>query len=415
MVLPVTHQIWLLVDLKSVHNQEYISFKFFPVRILWIFLSLLFLFSCRKPEEIVSKYDPYVPEGWKISKTGLWIPENVFEIIGLKTGPFIRLTDGSILTAEGTKCLISNDEGYSWTSYNVFPETGKYTISERALIQTKQGIIILAFYNTSELSNWNWQTTIHDSPGAILPTYAVRSLDGGKTWQDLQKLHDEWTGSIRDIIETNDGSIVFTSMMMQHNPGRHSVLTYTSKDDGKSWIRSNIIDLGGVGHHGGVTEATIEQLRDGQIWMLMRTNWGYFWEAFSDNEGLTWKNFKATGIDASSAPGNLFRLKSGRLVLIWNRYYPEGKTSYTLTGGDSNWSEVPVSNHREELAIMFSADDGKNWSTPHIVARCTAVSAVIKKNNVIAYPYIFENKPGNLWITTGQGNLKISLSEKDYL
>ena len=81
---------------------------------------------------------------------------------------------------------------------------------------------------------------------AVAPTYAIRSLDNGKTWQDLQKLHDDWTGAIRDIIETRDGNIVFTSMMMRHNPGRHSVVTYTSNDEGKRWLHSNLIDLGGI-------------------------------------------------------------------------------------------------------------------------------------------------------------------------
>jgi len=273
----------------------------------------------------------------------------------------------------------------------------------------------MAFYNTKEMANWNWRTDIHDSPDAILPTYVVRSLDDGKTWQNLQKLHDDWTGAIRDILETGDGSIVFTSMMMQHNPGHHSVVTYTSKDDGLTWLRSNIIDLGGVGHHGGVTEATIELLHDGRIWMLMRTNWGYFWEAFSEDDGLTWKDFKATNIDASSAPGLLNRMQSGRLVLVWNRYYPEGRLYYPLTGGDNNWSEVPVSNHREELSVMFSDNDGGSWSKPVVIAKVSPVASYNQIDNRISYPYLFEVRPGVLWITTGQGNLKIVLNEEDFI
>jgi len=371
--------------------------------------------GCGEKDEHSGYYNPYGPEGWKITSTGFWIRENITELNNLKTGPFVRLADGSLLTAEGASSLISNDEGYTWTSYPVFADHAKYAIGEKALIRTSHGIIIMAFYNTAEMSEFIWQTDIHDCPGAILPTYAVRSLDGGKTWQDLQKLLAEWTGSIRDMIETKDGNIIFTSMMMQHNPGHHSVVTYTSKDDGKSWLQSNIIDLGGVGHHGGVTEATIEQLTDGRIWMLMRTNWGFFWEAYSENEGLLWKDIKATAIDASSAPGQLTRMQSGRLVLVWNRYYPEGKTEYPLTGGDNNWSEVPVSNHREELSIMFSDNDGKTWSNPRVIARITAVAKATGVNKTLAYPYLFEKKPGTLWITTGQGALRISLNEKNYL
>ncbi|MEN6352869.1 MAG: sialidase family protein [Bacteroidales bacterium] len=372
--------------------------------------------SGNKDEPGIESENPYqIEEGWKITSSGLWIRNNISELSNLPLGPFIRLTNNDIVTVGGGKSFVSSDEGYTWKEYPVFTQPDKYTIGEHALIRTSKGIIILAFYNTAEKANWNWQTDIHDSPGAILPTYAVRSLDGGKTWQNLQKLHDEWTGSIRDIIETVNGNIVFTSMMMQHSPGHHAVVTYTTKDDGVSWIRSNIIDLGGIGNHGGVMEATIEQLHDGRIWMLMRTNWGFFWEAFSEDDGLTWKDFKATNIDAGSAPGMLSRIQSGRLVLVWNRYYPEGKNEFPLTGGDNNWSEVPVSNHREELSIMFSDDDGLSWSKSSVTAKVTVISSITKTNNQISYPYLFEARPGVLWITTGQGNLRISLNEKDFI
>ena len=352
----------------------------------------------------------------KITSTGYWIHDKVEEIPRLKTGPFVRLGNGNILTVEKNKSCISKDEGKTWTEYPIFTDTGRFDIRiERALIRTRDGVIILAFANDKEKANWNWQNDIADSPGATIPTYAVRSLDEGKTWQDPQKLHDEWTGANRDIIETKNGNIVLSSMMMRHNPGHHTVLTYTSKTNGLNWVRSNVIDLGGVGHHSGVTEATIEQLRDGRLWMLMRTNWGVFWEAYSDNEGSTWKNFKPTKIDASSAPGLLQRLQSGRLVLVWNRAYPEGKKEYPLSGGDGISSEVAHSNNREELSIMFSDDDGKNWSKPIVIARITENSKV--KN--LAYPRVFEARPGEIWITTTYstfaGYLSIKLYEKDFL
>lgn len=358
-------------------------------------------------------------EPGKITSNGSWIPDGVEEIPRLKLGPFVRLADGSILTVDGTKSYVSEDEGKTWTEYPIFDEPDKFTIRpERALIRTRSGVIILAYANNKERANWNWQDDIHDSPGATLPTYVIRSLDGGKTWQDNQKLHDDWTGAIRDMIETRDGNVVFTSMMMQHNPGHHSVVTYTTKNDGKSWTRSNIIDLGGIGHHAGVTEATLEQLEDGRLWMLMRTNWGKFWEAFSDDEGLTWKKFGVTSIDASSAPGQLKRLQSGRLVLVWNRRYPEGQNKYPLRGGDGNWSEVPASNHREELSIMFSGDDGKSWSKPVVIAKYTEKMdglGLVGGGKDISYPYVFEAKPGELWITVWRGELRIKLQEKDFI
>lgn len=348
--------------------------------------------------------------GWAFQKTtdsGIWIAKGVRELPHDRLGPFTRLRDGAILTVNESSVLISHDGGGTWQSFSIFGPDPDFKIRpERALISTRNGVIVLAFANENERANWDWNPEISDSPGARLPTYAVRSLDGGKTWQDLQKLHDSWTGAIRDMIETADGKVVFTTMMMQHDPGRHSVLTYVSEDDGESWTRSNVIDLGGVGHHGGVSEATVVQLRDGRLWKLIRTNWKVFWEAYSEDGGYSWRTIGPSQIDASSAPGFLKRLASGRLVLVWNRLYPEGSDEYPLRGGDKQWSEVPVSNHREELSIAFSEDDGRTWSQPVVIAR--------NPGQRVSYPYVFEAHPGELWITTMQGELRVSLREADF-
>jgi len=346
---------------------------------------------------------------WKIISSGIQVPYMVDELKGLKMGPFVRLADGNILTVDSTRCYVSKDGGDTWDVYPIFPGNEDYLIRpERALIRTKTGVIILAFKNAKN-RHWDWQPEIFDSPNAIQPTYTIRSLDEGKTWQDLQILHEDWTGAIRDMIETADGNIIFTSMMMRHDPGRQTVVTYTSMNGGRTWHRSNIIDLGGIGHHGGVSESTLEQLKNSRLWMLFRTNWGQFWEAYSDDEGLTWRDIRATAIPASSAPGLLTRLASGRLMLVWNLRYPEGKNEYPLRGGDNQWSEVPVSNHREELSVAFSDDEGKTWTQPTVLAKTS------KAGSWISYPYVFEAHPGELWITTMQGGLRIKLYEKNFI
>ena len=351
----------------------------------------------------------------RLTTNGYWIHQNVEEIPGLKTGPFVRLDGGSILTVDQNACCISGDRGKTWEEHPIFDDPDRFAIRiERVLLRTAGGVIVLAFANDIEKANWNWQEDLADSPSAQLPTYTIRSLDNGKTWQDLQKLHDDWTGANRDIIETRAGNIVLSSMMMRHDPGHHTVVTYTSRANGVDWVRSNVIDLGGVGHHSGVIEATIEQLRDGRLWMLMRTNWGVFWQAVSDNEGLSWKHFKPTNIDASSAPGLLQRLASGRLLLVWNRVCPEGKDSYPLSGGDGVSSEVAHSNHREELSMMFSDDDGTSWTPPVVIARVTDKS----QGPCLAYPRVFEAQPGEVWITTTYagfgGYLSVRVFESDF-
>ena len=177
--------------------------KFFTAIVLFVFMN-----SISSPPASGQSVDL---KSWKITSEGYRIHEKVQEIPGLKTGPFVRLDDGSILTVDGNMSCISNDEGKTWTEYRVFEDPDKFDIRiERAMVKTRSGAVILAFANNKEVANWNWDPEIHDSPGATAPTYAVRSLDGGKTWQDLQKLHEEWTGANRDMIETKDGSVILS-------------------------------------------------------------------------------------------------------------------------------------------------------------------------------------------------------------
>lgn len=348
----------------------------------------------------------------------LTLHKRLTEIPGLPIGPFIRLGKGEIFTVDAKHGLLSKDEGRTWEKIPMFKNPDGFTISARALRRTDKGIVVVAFINTAE-RHWTWSNETGEAPGARLPTYVVRSLDEGRTWEPPKMLHEEWTGSVRDMIVTRDGKIVFTTMMMLSNPGRHSVLTYMSEDHGATWHRSNIIDLGGAGNHGGVTEATLEELRDGRLVKFIRTNWGQFWRAESKDSGRTWHPMGPSGIPASCTPGMLTRLKSGRLMLAWNQPYPEGQTSYRMVGGDNIWSSVPVSNHRSELSIAFSEDEGKTWSKPVIAARINTGGYRGSNNHMprheISYPYIFEAAPGEIWLTTWRGPLRAKLFENDFV
>jgi sialidase-1 len=346
---------------------------------------------------------------------GLWLDARVQPLPTDKLGPFVRITDDQILAIDAKSSYVSADGGVTWSAARPLfaGDTGITVSNERAVFRTRDGTVIAAFMNLQE-RNWTWSNTAGDAPGARLPTYVMRSRDDGVSWQNVQKLHEDWSGAVRDMIQTKDGRIVFTAMKMRHDPGRHAVLTYSSTDDGIMWKASNLIDLGGAGHHGGVTEPTLIELQDGRLWMLIRTNWGEFWSAYSNDGGRYWRVIQPSGIAASSAPGMLTRLNSGRLMLSWNRPYPEGKTSWPLSGGDNLWSATPVSNHREELSITFSSDEGKTWTEPEIIAHRhdTKRGGSAKW---LAYPYVFEHKPGELWITTMQGGLRVRINESDFV
>jgi len=337
----------------------------------------------------------------------LFLADKVAALPGWPQGPFVRLGDGRILTVDlKHSALVSSDEGKTWTEQSILDGEKFELRPERALVRTRKGTVILAFMNERE-NKFGWNKETFDAPAARRPTYVMRSPDDGRTWEAPQLLHEDYTGAIRDMIETTGGDVVFTSMKMQHNPGRHSVLTYRSTDQGQTWQSSNVLDRGGVGHHGGLSEPTVVERRDGRLWLVIRSNWGTFYQADSSDRGLSWSDLRPTTIAASSAPGLIKRLASGRLMLLWNQPYPQGQTSFPMTGGDKQWSETPVSNHRLELSLALSEDDGQTWSKPRVIAKTD--------KRWCSYPYLFEPQPGVLWITTMQGDLRATLREADFV
>jgi Neuraminidase (sialidase) len=333
-------------------------------------------------------------------------PPRVKEIESLKAAPYARLRDGSIVTVEGNFAHVTRDGGKTWDEPRPLFTSGQNlkVSNERVLLRTRNGVLILAFMNLADLK-WKWDKAANQpAPDVRLDVWTIRSLDEGKTWQDAQNIQPGYCGAVRHLLQTSKGRVVLTSQNILFHPGRHATLTHSSDDDGKTWRPSNIIDLGGHGHHDGAIESTITELKDGRLWMLLRTNWDRFWEAFSDDGGRYWRVIRPSSIEASSSPGYLLRLASGRLALAWNRLYAEGQTTAERRGGD--YSEVPGSWQREELSIAFSDDDGKTWTPPAVIAS--------KPKTWLSYPWIFEPQPGELWITTMQGNVRASLREADF-
>ncbi|MEO6741753.1 MAG: sialidase family protein, partial [Chthoniobacteraceae bacterium] len=194
------------------------------------------------------------------------------------------------------------------------------------------------------------------------------SSDNGATWSEPQMIFKGYTGASNGAIETRDGHLIVPYSHYVNDPGRLVSQASVSADGGRTWSLSSAIDIGGAGDHEGALEPCVIELKDGRVWMLIRTTRGFFWESFSSDGGKTWSEAKATNIDATSAPGHLTRLTDGRIALVWNR----------------------ADKGRADLHLAFSADEGITWTPSTIVAHGKPVGAT--------YPFVIENAPGELWI-----------------
>lgn len=323
-------------------------------------------------------------------------------------GQFVRLENGNLLTIGKNITRVSRDNGRTWQDQGPITNSkpGIPAAGSHVLQRTHNGALVLVYMDMSTM-NGAWDR-VRGEPlaGMKLDVWAIRSLDDGRTWRDKQQLLDGYCGALINIIETRDGHIVVPACQTFPHPGRSVTMSYVSADRGRTWKRSNFIDLGGHGDHDGACEASVVELSDGRIFMLMRTCYDQFWRAISSDHGQTWLEIGPSGIDASSSPSNMIRLASGRIALFWNRLYPEGQRNAPRR--DKPYAHRPASWHRAELSMALSDDDCQSWSKPIVLGRDDGTG--------LAYTSIFENKPGEIWlgIQLARPPVLISFNEADF-
>jgi sialidase-1 len=310
-------------------------------------------------------------------------------------GPFVTAADGGVLCVDSKKVHRSVDEGRTWTSGALFADPALFSVSnERALLRTKEGVIIAGWMNLVErkpTKRWNWGEPSAKWTDFILPTYTCRSVDDGKTWEAPVKLSDPWCGCIHSLIQMKSGRLVLVGQEIIPQ-WRHATVMWVSDDLGQSWQRGDVLDYGvGTHDHAGSLEGTVVERADGSLYLLLRTEAGFLWEATS-TDGLRWSGLKQTTIRAVTCCPQMARLSDGRIALLWNappRHDPKSGSS------------------RAELSLAFSSDETATWSEPIIVAANYAPAGRV------SYPYLYERRPGEFWITTMQGNLRMKVNNAD--
>ncbi len=311
-------------------------------------------------------------------------------------GPFVTTGDGAALCVDAQNACISRDEGRTWKTHPVFKEAAKNQISnERALLRTKGGVVIAAYMNLKERSTapgGKWGGSEAEFNQWVLPIYVCRSLDDGLTWEEPMKLSTPWCGCVHSMIQTQSGRIVLVGQTVIPE-WRHATVMFVSDDEGRTWQRSNVLDIGKGRHdHAGSCEATVLERKDGSLYLLLRTEEGWLYEAVSKDGGLKWGDFKQSQVKSVTCCAQIGRLADGRAALLWN--HPPRHRADSATS-------------REELFLAFSEDDARTWSKPVVVA------GGYGPGGRVSYPYLYERKPGELWITTMQGGVRMKVQTAD--
>ena len=148
----------------------------------------------------------------------------------------------------------------------------------------------------------------------------------------------------------------------------------------------------------GAVEPVAVELGDGRVWMVIRTQMGRFYEAFS-RDGLHWSDPRPTRLLSSDSPAGLVRLADGRIVLLWNNCL---RFPYAYGG-------------RHVLHAAISADDGASWRGFREVYRDprNAEPPPVRGDHGTAYPFPVATADDRVLFASGQGAGRRALSVLD--
>ena len=241
--------------------------------------------------------------------------------------------------------MLSSDGGAAWGGRRILvtPREGDLNVFSPNLLRLTDGRILFVFF---------YYQTLHSNVVPSSSAFARCSSDEGVTFSEPRAVwaDEPWTFASHVLKRLPTGRLLLPVTRQTGrvwSPTDHEIVgCMTSDDDGETWQQpESWVDL----PMRGVSEPHVEELRDGRVLMVLRTQLGSIFHAFSSDAGATWSKPQTTGLRAPESCPELTRLpETGDMLLIWDRgvYDPE-RNHY---------------GKRTPLSVAVSQDDGRTWS-----------------------------------------------------
>ncbi len=282
----------------------------------------------------------------------------------VRVGPKeIRHYGGHVKQGETLPYIVSKDNGKTWSSKSAndnFPKKWGGIAKEAAAIvylpKNKKYMMIQpinGFVFMGDSIDGAWYASAADGGDFI------QAAEWKKDHSKLYNIPKGWI--FRNPLELSDGSII----VPMHNSGSGTKFII-SKDGGKSWkiskdqihvpaFQEKGIDLAGRWRNAGV-ECTVVELKNGQLYALVRCDANMSYESYSKDGGNTWSKAEPSRFYGSLVMTTLGRLKNGKLICLWTNTAPMPELPHK---NGTRWEDVFTG--RGSLHVALSDDEGKTW------------------------------------------------------
>ena len=279
--------------------------------------------------------------------------------------PFQRGTyESTLLKMDGDRVMMINDYGHKLQRLDSTDRGATWTSPEA--LKTASGDTMFG-YRTSVLRLKSGRiglvhTGKHARPGRDGSLIFRTSDDEGKTWSEGVAVDPHFAVSRNNTARVlKSGRVIIPTFKwisayaggISEAAGRGMSYswTYFSDDEGRSWKSSHSelvvsVDDGKGGRYD-FEEPVLEELADGRLLMIGRTELGRPYKSYSTDEGSSWSWPEPMPVASAYAPTDLRRIPgTGDLLMTWNQCTP---------------LEIESGLSRHRLTCAISSDDGMTW------------------------------------------------------
>ncbi|MHC4623356.1 MAG: sialidase family protein [Planctomycetota bacterium] len=280
------------------------------------------------------------------------------DIVQLKGGRlclvYTRFTAGTRdHSAADLAMRTSSDNGKTWSDDRILlPNEGKCNVMSVSILRLTSGEL-LVFYLRKDERLRTCSAYVRRSGDEL------RTLEGAVRVTLLEGYH---VVNNDRAVELSTGRLIVPAALhtgfdeagdITKFTGKGIPMVYYSDDRARTWRRANMPVVPISQRRLVLQEPGVVELKDGRLWMFMRTSHGSQYGCYSRDGGITWSEPKPTNLLSPCSPATIERIRwTGDLLCVWNDH----SGAHPFTEGK-----------RRPLCFAISSDDGRSWSPSRVI------------------------------------------------
>lgn len=222
-----------------------------------------------------------------------------------------------------------------------------------------------------------------------------KSEDEGETWKEPEVLFDnEGTFSRQAIQVLSNGRWIFSTWLCEDSPDgltNDPTEFQVSDDQGKTWKAVRMPDSNGRVH------ANLIEVEEGHLVAFMRSRFAdHVYKSESHDFGDTWSVPEATMLPNNNASVSAIKLQSGEIALAYN----------VNAANRAEFGKVAWPGLRNPVAVSVTEDHGKTWPIGRVFEPAEGYIGIENKtnNSQHEYPTLYQDSNGVLHLVYAYKN-----------